>query len=299
MNKMTKKNKVLDNKYYTFAYYPGDSFFHKLNPLSKIFFILLLTITIFFIKSLIFFSMFTLSLIIIALLSGISLKDLARKLKFMVIVMIFSVLLNIFFNAIPQEEAEVLFYLFGLEFLPIRRLAVYYALKAFFIVITLFTSSIVFTNTTSMKDFVYSLIKLKIPYKYCFNFMVGLRYIPLIEKEARTIALAQKARGFGRERVNTVKKAYNLIFERLISILVSILRKGYVTSMSMENRCFGISKERSYLTEVKFKKKDVVFVFLCLIIFASIFLYIYGIIPIPQFPSLFSIFKEYFGFLYN
>ncbi len=294
---MTKRNKILDNKSYTFAYYPGNSFFHKLNPLSKFFFILMLTITIFFIKSLIFFSIFTLSLIIIALLSGISLKDLARKLRFMIIVMIVSVLLNIFFNAIPQEEAEVLFYLFGLEFLPIRRLAVYYALKAFFIVITLFTSSIVFTNTTSMKDFVYSLIKLKIPYKYCFNFMVGLRYIPLIEKEAKTIALAQKARGFGRERVKTVKKAYNLIFERLISILVSILRKGYITSISMENRCFGISKERTYLTEVKFKKKDWAFIMFCLIIFILIFFYIYGILPLPQVPSLLSIFKQIFPFL--
>lgn len=230
-----------------------------------------------------------------ALLSGISLRDLAHKLRFMVIVMILSVLLNIFFNAIPQEEEQVLFYLFGLEFLPIRRLAVYYAFKAFFIIITLFTSSIIFTNTTSMKDFVYSLIKLNIPYRYCFNFMVGLRYIPLIEKEARTIALAQKARGFGKEKANTVKKAYNLIFERLISILVSILRKGYVTSISMENRCFGIYKERTYLSEVKFKKKDVAFIVFCMIVFTLILLYLFRLLPLPQFPSLYSIFKRYFN----
>jgi energy-coupling factor transport system permease protein len=291
------KNQALDNKSYMFAYYPGDSFFHNLNPLSKIYFILLLTILIFFIKSLIFFSLVTLTIIIAALLSGISLGDLARKLRFMVIIMIVSVILNIFFNAIPQEQQQVLFYLFGLEFLPIRRVAVYFALKAFFIIITLFTSSIIFTNTTSMKDFVYSLIKLHIPYKYCFNFMVGLRYIPLIEKEAKTIALAQKARGLGKEKVNTFKKAYNFIFERLVSILVSILRKGYVTSISMENRCFGISQERTYLSEVKFHKKDIAFMIICSILFTLCMLYIYRILPLPQFPSLYSIFKTYFDFL--
>ncbi len=291
---MPKKNEFLDNKTYTFSYYPGDSLLHKLNPLSKLVFLLFLTILIFFIRSLIFFSLLALSIIIIALTSGISLRNLAKKLRFIVIVMIFSVFLNIFFNAIPQEQEQVLFYLFGLDFLPIRRLAVYYAIKAFLIVITLFTSSIIYTNTTLMKDFAYSLMSLNMPYKFSFDFMVGIRYLPLIEKEAKTIALAQKARGFGREKVNTIKKAYNFIMERLISTLVSILRKGHITSISMENRCFGIHKNRTNLTKVPFKKKDIIFIFFCVIIFTFIFLYNFRVIPLPSFPSLYNIFIFFF-----
>jgi energy-coupling factor transport system permease protein len=288
---MTDKNEILNNKRFTFAYFPGDSLMHKLNPLSKILFLIYLTIIVLMASSLILLSLISLSVIILALMSEISLKNLYRKLRFMIIIMIVSVFLNIFFNAIPQEQETILFYLFGLKFLPIRRLAVYFALKAFFIVITLFTSTIIYTNTTNMKDFVYSLMKLKLPYTFCFAFMVGVRYIPMIEQEAKTITLAQRARGMSRDKVNTFKKAYNLIFERLIATLVSILRKAEVTSISMENRGFGLYKERTNLIEVKFKANDIIFMSLITLFFLFVLLYIIDLTLLPNLPSLYSIYR--------
>ena len=209
-------------------------------------------------------------------------------------ILIVSVLLNIFFNAIPSEDEVILFYLFGQEFLPIRRLAVYFALKAFFMVLILFTSSIIYTYTVDMRDFVYSLMKLKIPYRYCYALMVGIRYIPLIEQEAKTISLAQRARGFGYERVNTIRKAYNLVFERLIATLITILRKAYVTSISMENRCFGIYKDRTNLIKISFKLKDIIFIIFWFFVFSLVILYLLQLLPIPQFPSLYSIYLDTF-----
>ncbi|MHA1191693.1 MAG: energy-coupling factor transporter transmembrane component T family protein [Promethearchaeota archaeon] len=287
---MKDKNKALDNRNNTFAYFPGNSLFHKLNPLSKLIFLLILTILTFISRSLILLSMMLLFIIILALMSEISMKRLIRKTRFIVLVLIFSVILNIFFNAIPSEQETILFYLFNLSFLPIRRLVVYFALKALLIVLTLYSSTILYTNTTSNKDFVYSLIKINIPYKYCFSFMVGMRYIPLIEQEARTIALAQKARGFGLEKARNFKKAYQLIFERLLSTLVSILRKGHTTSISMENRCFGLYKKRTNLVNVKFKLRDIIFLLCIFGFFFVTVLYILNLLPIPTIPSLYSIF---------
>ncbi|TFG27336.1 MAG: energy-coupling factor transporter transmembrane protein EcfT, partial [Promethearchaeota archaeon] len=177
---------------------------------------------------------------------------------------------------------------------PIRKLAVYYALKAFFIVLLLYTSTIIYTYTTDMRDFVYSLMRLKIPYRYCYAFMVGIRYIPLIEQEAKTISLAQRARGFGYEKVNSIKKAYNLVFERLIATLVSILRKGHVTAISMENRCFGIYKERTNLVKIYFKPRDILFIIITSIIFIGIFLYLLNLLPLPPCPSMYSLYLKYF-----
>lgn len=290
-----KGNKnILDYKRYTFAYFPGTSLMHTLNPISKITFLILLTISLFLINSILFLALILSFMLFIALMSNISLKNLIRKLRFIIIVLIFSVMLNVFFNAIPTEKEIVLFYLFNLSFLPIRRLAVYFALRAFFIVLTLYTSAIIYSNTTNMKDFVYSLIRLKIPYKYCFSFMVGIKYIPTIEEEAKTIALAQRARGFGLERVNSIKKAYNLIFERLVTTLVSVLRKGHTSSISMENRCFGIYKERTNLIKVKYRFIDYLFIILCIIGFVFVLFYVLNLIPIPQFPSLYNLFKKIF-----
>ncbi len=162
------------------------------------------------------------------------------------------------------------------------------------IVLILYTSTIVYTNTTSPKDFLYSLIRFKIPYKYCFSLMVGIRYIPSIEQEAKTIALAQRARGFGLEKANSVKKAYRLIFERLVATLISILRKGHITSISMENRCFGIEKSRTNLEIIKFRVIDILFIILCTLSFSLMILYIFGFLPIPQIPSLYQIYLKIF-----
>ena len=233
-------------------------------------------------------------IILLALLSGISLRNLIRKTKFIILILIFSVILNIFFNAIPSDKEVVLFYLFNLDFLPIRKLAVYYAFKAFFIILTLYSSAIIYSNTTSAKDFVYSLIKIRIPYKYCFLFMVGINYIPTIEQEAKTITLAQRARGFGIEKATSIKKAYRLIYERLMATLVSILRKGHTTSISMENRCFGLYKKRTNLIENKFKWIDIVFVVFCVFLFAFIIFYIYSYLPLPPFPSLYQVYLKIF-----
>ncbi len=291
---MTNKNKILDRKLFTFAYFPGNSFMHKLNPISKIAFLILLTILIFMIRSLILLSGILIVIISLTLISNISLKNLFRKLKFIIIILFISIILNIFFNAIPSNQDIILFYLFNLPFIPIRRLAVYYALRASMIVIILYTSTIIYTNTTSPKDFLYSLVKLKVPYKYCFSLMVGIRYIPSIEQEAKTIALAQRARGFGLEKANSIKKAYKLIFERLVATLISILRKGHITSISMENRCFGIYKKRTNLKTIKFKLIDVFFILFCILDFSLIISYILGFLPIPQLPSLYQIYLKIF-----
>lgn len=283
-----EKNKDLNHKKFTFVYVPGSSFMHRLNPISKLVFLICLTILVFFTRSLILLTVISLLIILLALLSGISVRNLIRKMRFLIPILIISIILNIFFNATVNDE--VLFYLFGLPFLPIRRLAVYYAFRAFFMVLILYTSALVFSYTTSPKDFVYSLMRLKIRYKYCFAFMVGMRYIPRIEEEAKTIALAQKARGFGLKKVNTIKKAYNLIFERLVSTLVSILRKGNTTSISMENRCFGVYKHRTNLIIVTYKTRDIISIIIIISIFVFMLLYLLQVIPIPQIPSLYSIF---------
>lgn len=286
------KNKSLDSKNHTFAYFPGKSLFHLLNPLSKLIFLLLLTIFTIFTRSLIPLSIILLLIIILALMSEISMKRLIKKTRFIILVLFFSVILNIFFNAIPNEQETILFYLFNLNFLPVRRLAVYYSFRALFIVLILYSSTIIFTNTTSNKSFVYSLIKLNIPYRYCFSFMIGMRYIPLIEQEAKTIALAQKARGFGLEKASNIKNVYQLIFERLLSTLVSILRKGHTTSISMENRCFGLYKKRTNMIVIGFRKRDYLFILICISLFTCGILYLIGVLPFPQLPSLYSIFLK-------
>jgi len=287
---MPSKNKILDNRQYLFAYISNDSFIHRLNPITKLIFLLFLTIETFLIGSIILQSALSLLIIILLLLSNIKPKFIFKKLRFMAIILLISVVLNVFFNALPNENEIVLFYLFNVPFLPIRRLAVYFALRAFFILLTLYTSAILFTNTTSPKDFVYSLIRMRIPYKFCFAFMVGIRFIPSIEEDAKTIALAQQARGFSIDKVKSLRRAYAFISERMIGTLVSILRKSQTVSLSMENRCFGLYQNRTNLIKIRFKFSDIIFIVTTTLVFIFIILYIFNFLPIPRMPSLYNFF---------
>ncbi|MFX0011893.1 MAG: hypothetical protein ACFE9R_16375, partial [Candidatus Hermodarchaeota archaeon] len=101
---------------------------------------------------------------------------------------------------------------------------------------------------------------------------------------------AQQARGFSIESVRSIRKAYSFISERMIGTLVSTLRKGQVTSLSMENRCFGVYKSRTNLIKISYNVFDIVFILLTFTIFIFIILYVYNFLPIPQIPSLYSIF---------
>jgi energy-coupling factor transporter transmembrane protein EcfT len=121
--------------------------------------------------------------------------------------------------------------------------------------------------------------------------MVGIRYIPSIEDEAKTIALAQRARGLGLEKISSIRKAYNLIFERLVTTLVSILRKTHTTSISMESRCFGLYKKRTNIIKISYKAKDIIFILLCIGGFITIILYQLKLLPLPPIPSLKCLFK--------
>ena len=89
------KNKQLDRKRYMFAYVPGNSIFHKLNPISKLIFLILLTTIVLVVNSILFLAIIFLIVFSLAILSGIKLKLLFRKLRYIFMILIVSVLLNI------------------------------------------------------------------------------------------------------------------------------------------------------------------------------------------------------------
>jgi hypothetical protein len=59
---------------YIFAYFPGTSLMHRLNPLSKLFFLILLTVLTLFSTSILFLATIFVCILLLALLSQISMK---------------------------------------------------------------------------------------------------------------------------------------------------------------------------------------------------------------------------------
>jgi energy-coupling factor transport system permease protein len=148
----------------------------------------------------------------------------------------------------------------------------------------------IFTETTSPKDLVYGFIQFKIPYRYAFAFMIGLRYIPLIEQDSKTIEIAQTLRGQGINRKSSVRNIFRHIFHRISTLLISIIRKAKTTANTIDARGFGADKFRTNLHQVRWNRKEWT-ALIALVCWISAFILIQSqIVVLPfQFPALFDV----------
>ncbi|MCP4763987.1 MAG: ATP-binding cassette domain-containing protein [archaeon] len=293
----SRKEKELKKLVNSFVNEPEDSWLSRLNPLIKLFGLLFITIVLFFQTSIIFLTTFFGSLFLIGKTAKIKPNLLFKKAKWIFIVTLLYIPLNTLFDAGYSQNDIILFYLFGISVLPIRRLALYYALKTGLLIVSLFTMAVLFNQTTSLKKLVYSLIQIGLPYRYAFSFIIGLRYIPIIQNESYTIEIAQRLRGFGVKKGSSVKKIYQHILYRITTLLVNIFRKSYTTSLAIEIRCFGAYPKRTNLFHVEWRKIDFIWlIMLCIIGILGVF-FGFNYFPGLNFPSIYSLLKFYNFFI--
>ena len=95
---------------------------------------------------------------------------------------------------------------------------------------------------------------------------LALRYIPDIQREYRDISLAQQARGTEMSKkaslINRLKAASSI----LIPLILSSMERIETISNAMELRGFGKGKKRSWYSERKFSKMDIISIVVCVMI---------------------------------
>lgn len=231
-------------------YVEGDSFFHKLNPLTKFISAFLLCVACFVSSEV----LFVLGIIILTLIMGvvagitkrclISLKALS---KLSIIVFIVQVLF------VPQ--GNVYFYLpfsiaitdLGVEF------SLLFALRLLASTLPL----ILMLSITQMSDLSNVLVeKVGIPYKYTFAITTALRFIPIFSSEMNDIMQAQIARGVEFDTKNPLKKI-KLILPLCVPLLISSVKKVSSGALSASLRGFNYRKRGFGYKTNNFTIKDV------------------------------------------
>jgi len=155
-----------------------------------------------------------------------------------------------------------------------------YGLTLAFRIATMIYSTVIFLMTTKMKDFVYSMAKIGVPYRYAYMVIIVFRLIPTFESEMERIRHAQMARGLGLEKTGLFKKYRNYIKYTLRPLLISSLRRGIALAISMDSACFGIFKKRTYIDEIKLSSRDIAFSIAVTLITVSIcFAMFTGMLP--------------------
>lgn len=256
-------------------YLPGNSFLHKMDPRSKILITISYMVIIFLTKNMIglIFSIFIIG--ILYTLSKIPIKMIAKSLKPIIPILIFTGILNMFLidgNIIFQ------FYIFKITDKGIE-LAIFMAVR----IICLISVTSLLTYTTSpmiLTDGIERLLsplnKLKFPvHELAMMMTIAIRFIPTLIEEIDKIMIAQKSRGADIDTGGFIKRAKALV-PILIPLFISAFRRAEDLSLAMESRCYNGGIGRTKMKQLKYGYFDVIgFIFVIFNFSAVILINIY------------------------
>jgi energy-coupling factor transport system permease protein len=112
-------------------------------------------------------------------------------------------------------------------------------------------------------EFAHALMRVGFPYRYGMTMVLTFRLIPLFSSESMMIRKAQMARGVDLEGVSSI---VNLIKYMFLPWIHSALERADSLTLSMEGRCFGIYRRRTFCKESHFSYHDGVWLLLLIII---------------------------------
>jgi energy-coupling factor transport system permease protein len=118
------------------------------------------------------------------------------------------------------------------------------------------------TMTTPLHTFTLGLVRLGLPYRFAYTMTTALNLIPILQTEAATIADAQKLRAFRVFEKGSFLdklKAYPALVTPLI---IGSMRRAQLIAVAMDSRAFGASADRTYIQELRMRRRDWVFLVL-------------------------------------
>ena len=237
-------------------YYPADSVLHRLDPRTKIVCTLIFLISLFVQNTVSGYLIATVFLAGWIYLSRIPLKFIVKGIKPIIILVIFTGVLNLFFTDGGKVLAE--FWIFTITEKGLRT-AVFMAIRLIYLVIG--SSLMTFTTTpNALTDGIEALLKplnrLKVPvHEIAMMMSIALRFIPILLEETDKIMKAQMARGADLESGNILQKAKSMI-PILIPLFVSAFRRANDLAMAMESRCYQGGDGRTKMKPLVYQGRD-------------------------------------------
>ena len=262
-------------------FFPGNSVLHRLDPRTKIILSVVYIVAIFMAGNALCYAALVISAVLLVLISRISLKVVLRGLRPIVIVLIFTTILNVFFTGPAGSEAPLIeFYFIRIYLAGIIR-AVLMVIR---VVVLIIGTSVFLTYTTSpimltdaIEELLLPLKKIKLPvHEFAMMMTIALRFIPTLVEETDKIMNAQKSRGADFSSGGLIKRAKSLI-PILVPLFVSAFKRADDLATAMECRCYRGGDYRTKMTKLHFASRDLLWfflvaAFLTAIILANIYL---------------------------
>lgn len=238
-------------------YYPAESVIHRLDPRTKIMGTLVFLVCLFLVKNFTGFAFAALCLAAVVKASGIPFKFMSRGLKPIILLIVLTVIINMFSG---QGTVIWSWWKLSLTVEGVQR-AVFMAIR---LIMLIFGSSLLSLTTKpiqltdGMEAYLAPFAKLGLPsHEIAMMLSIALRFIPTLLEETDKIMKAQTARGADFESGKLTQRAKALI-PLLVPLFVSAFRIAGDLAMAMEARCYHGGEGRTRMNGMKFKRADLI-----------------------------------------
>ncbi|AEV17481.1 MULTISPECIES: energy-coupling factor transporter transmembrane component T family protein [Geobacillus thermoleovorans group] len=249
-------------------YVPGHSVIHRLDPRAKLLIVFAYVLIVFLANNAVTYALLSLFAFAFAALSRIPFSFIARGLKPILWVVLFTLLLHLFMT----KEGDVI--------CQIGPLSVYEGgikqgafISLRFLLLVWMTTMLTLTTTPiEVTDGVESLLgplkKMRVPvHELALMMAISLRFIPTLMEETEKIMKAQAARGvdFSGGRFSERMKA---IVSLLVPLFISSFKRADELATAMEARGYRGGEGRTKFRQLAWKPVDTVFLAAVALLFA-------------------------------
>ncbi len=234
-------------------YFPGDTVVHRLDPRTKLLLVIIYIVGLF---NSVGWASYAFAILVTALsmaISKIKPRSALKGLKPLVIIIILTAVLNIFYtDGTPIVEGWIITWE-GIERAVMMSLRIILLIVGTFM-LTYTTSPIALTD--GLEIMMGPLKKIKIPvHEMSMMMSMALRFIPTLIEETDKIMSAQKARGADFDSGNLFQRAKALL-PILVPLFVSAFRRADELAVAMESRCYHGGEGRTRMKQLKMQGID-------------------------------------------
>ena len=258
-------------------FFPGSTVVHRLDPRTKLISTLVFIVLIFLCSTPLTLALMAATLAFCVAISRIPPKALFKGLKPLMLIVILTGFLNLFYTD-GRTLAE--FWIFRITYEGVNR-----AILMVMRIVLLVCGTFLLTYTTSPLAITDGLEMLLAPLKkvhfpvheLAMMMSIALRFIPTLIEETDKIMSAQKARGADFDSGSLLRRAKALL-PIMVPLFVSAFRRADELATAMECRCYHGGEGRTRMKVFTIRRADILaFVFWAVITAAMIILKVWGI----------------------
>jgi len=238
-------------------YFPGNSIIHRLDPRTKLIMLVVYIVALFMASGWGAYAALFACLVWVIKISTIPVKSIVKGMKPLVMILIFTGVLNLFFT----RDGKILVNI--ADFIVITTGGLSRAAMMVARILMLITCTFLLTYTTSpialtdgLEALMNPLKKIGVPvHELSMMMCIALRFIPTLIEETDKIMCAQKARGADFENGSLMDRAKALI-PILVPLFISAFRRADELATAMECRCYQGGEGRTKMKLLRYHRED-------------------------------------------